>query len=130
MHTVTPEGALMKEYIEGLKLYLQIAEKDRIRFNNAPEKSPELFEKLLPYAIVLNVEKAWAKEFEGIYDTPPSWYNDHTMRGFTLGALTTNLGDFTKTASSSLSSAPGSSSGSGGGGFSGGGGGGGGGGSW
>jgi len=28
-------------------------------------KKPEVFEKLLPYAMVLGVAKIWAKEFEG-----------------------------------------------------------------
>jgi hypothetical protein len=67
------KGVLTKEHIEGLKLYLNVAEKDRIDFHNAPEKSPEVFEKFLPYAMVLGVEQAWAKQFEGIYNTPPSW---------------------------------------------------------
>lgn len=62
----------MKEYLLGLKMYLQIAEKDRLDFHNAPEKNPEIFEKLLPYAMVLGVEKALAKEFKGIYIEQPS----------------------------------------------------------
>ena len=60
---------------------MQIAEKDRINFANVPEKKPELFEKCLPYAMAFGVEKAWAKEFEGIYTVPPAWYGDSTGRG-------------------------------------------------
>lgn len=126
----TEKGVAVKEYLLGLKMYLQIAEKDRLQFHNAPEKKPEIFEKLLPYAVVFGVEKAWAKEFEGIYVTPPSWYDGPVGTNFSAGGLSTSLAGFSSFASSSLKSSPSSSGGSGGGGSSGGGGGGGGGGSW
>jgi ABC-type antimicrobial peptide transport system permease subunit/uncharacterized membrane protein YgcG len=129
MPAKTEAGVAMKEYILGLKDYLQIAEKDRLEFHNAPEKKPETFEKLLPFAMILHVEKAWAKEFEGIYTTPPSWYEGPHGQAFNTGFLIGNLSSFNTAAASGLASSP-SSSGSGGGGFSGGGGGGGGGGSW
>lgn len=125
----TQKGVETYEYILGLKEYLQIAERDRINFHNAPEKKPEIFEKFLPYAMVLGVEKAWAKEFEGVYTNPPSWYNDGQFGTFNAIAFTNSLNSFGSMAGSSLTSAPGGSSGSGGGGSSGGGGGGGGGGS-
>ena len=131
MPAKTQKGAEMKDKILGLKEYLQIAEKDRINFHNAPEKNPALFEKLLPFAMVLGVEKAWAKEFEGIYLSQPSWYSDpHHSGMFNAMILTNSLNSFNSVASTALASAPGGTSGSGGGGFSGGGGGGGGGGSW
>ncbi len=126
----TEKGVATKEYILGLKEYLQIAEKDRLTFHNAPEKKPEVFEKLLPYAMVLGVEKAWAKEFEDIYVTPPSWYEGQHGSHFSAVALGSSLHDFNSFTSSALSSAPSRGGGSGGGGSSGGGGGGGGGGSW
>ncbi|MEO5646590.1 MAG: DUF2207 domain-containing protein [Candidatus Paceibacterota bacterium] len=126
----TVKGVEIKEYILGLKEYLQIAEKDRINFHNAPDKKPELFEALLPYAMVLGVEKAWAKEFEGIYTTPPNWYVDPTMNGFNTGLLVGSFSNFNSVATSSFVAPSSSGSGSGGGGFSGGGSGGGGGGSW
>lgn len=123
----TEMGVATKEQLLGLKMYLQIAEKDRLDFHNAPEKKPEIFEKLLPYAMVLGVEKAWAKEFEGIYTTPPSWYSGPAGSNFSATTLSNSLASFGAFAATSLSSTPG---GSGGGGSSGGGGGGGGGGSW
>ncbi len=128
MPKVTKEGAIMKERILGLKDYLQIAEKDRLKFHNAPEKRPEIFEKLLPVAMALHVEKAWAKEFEGIYVQSPSWYGGSPGHVFSAVAFTNDMHSFAATTSTTVS--PHSSSGSGGGGFSGGGGGGGGGGSW
>lgn len=129
MPKVTPEGAVTKERLLGLKEYLQIAEKNRLEFHNAPEKNPELFEKLLPTAMILGVSKIWAKEFADIYTNPPSWYSDATGRAFTFAIFQSDLLSFSKSASSVLASAP-SGSGSGGSGSSGGGFGGGGGGSW
>jgi hypothetical protein len=125
----TEKGVAIKEYLLGLKDYLRIAEKDRILFHNAPEKKPEVFEKLLPYAMVLGIANIWAKEFEGIYSTPPSWYSGPNNGVFNAVVFTNSLLNFSSFASSSLGSSP-SSSGSGGGGSSGGGGGGGGGGGW
>ena len=128
----TKKGVEAKENILGLKQYLQVAEKDRIEFHNAPEKSPQVFEKLLPFAMVLKVEKQWAKQFEGIYNQPPSWYNDPSGAAFSAMYFADSLNDFSSAASTNLTSAP-SSAASGGSGFSGGGGGGfggGGGGSW
>lgn len=140
----TAKGAETRNLIDGLKEYLTVAEKDRIKFHNAPEKisssairrggrNPELFEKLLPYAMVLGVENQWAKQFEEIYKTPPSWYEDSSGRPFSAYVFASYLGDFSSASAATLSSSPSSSS-SGGSGFSGGGsgggGGGGGGGSW
>jgi uncharacterized membrane protein YgcG len=121
----------------GLKLYIKVAEKDRINFANAPAKTPELFEKLLPYAMVFGLEKKWAKEFENIYITPPSWYVGSTGAFSSsifinsvnlMSSVTTQV--IASSVRSSSSSSWGGSSGSSGGGSSGGGGGGGGGGSW
>jgi uncharacterized membrane protein len=127
----TEKGVAIKEYLLGLKEYLQIAEKDRLKFHNAPEKKPEIFEKLLPYAMVLGVADIWAKEFEGIYKEPPSWYSDPSGTTFSATAFTHAMNNFESSVGSTLSSSLSSGgSGSGGGGSSGGGGGGGGGGSW
>jgi len=130
----TKKGVEAKEHILGLKYYLTIAEKDRLKFHNAPKKDPQHFEKLLPFAMVLGVEKEWAKQFEGIYNQPPSWYSDPSGGYFTALYLTSSLSSFQNQANTTLASRPASASGGGsgfgGGGFSGGGFGGGGGGSW
>lgn len=130
MFRMTEKGVLTKERIKGFKLYLSVAEKDRIDFHNAPPKNPAQFEKFLPYAMALGVEKEWAKIFEGLSVPQPSWYSDSSMTAFSAGAFAGSMSSFSTASSSSLGSSPGSSSGSGGGGSSGGGGGGGGGGSW
>ena len=131
MPRLTPKGIAAREHVLGLRLYLSVAEKDRINFHNAPAKNPDTFEKYLPYAIALGVEKEWGKVFEGIQMPPPSWYGDPSYKGlsgFNAGAFASSMSSFSKASSSTLSSAPGSRSS--GGGSSGSGGGGGGGGSW
>ncbi len=128
------KGAEMKSYILGLKMYLSVAEKERLKFFNAPDKTPKRFEALLPYAMVLGVEKEWAKQFEGIYTTPPSWYHDPYGGAFNAIYFASALHDFRQTSNSTFASQPRSSASGGGSGFggggSGGGFGGGGGGSW
>ena len=127
----TKKGAEMREYILGLKKYLSVAEKDRLNFTDAPDKKPEQFEKLLPYAVALGVEKEWAKQFEGIYNVQPNWYSDSTGAAFNAAILSNSVGEFSSSMQSAVSTMTTSSSGDSG--FSGGGGGGaggGGGGSW
>ena len=92
-----------------------------------PIKTVELFEKLLPYAMVLGVEKDWAEQFQDIYTAPPEWYNG-SWSTFNAVNLTNSLGSSMSAMNSSFA-AP-ASSGSGFAGGAGGGGGGGGGGGW
>jgi uncharacterized membrane protein YgcG len=134
----TRTGRGVMDEIEGFKLYLSIAEKERFAILNPPDKTPELFEKYLPYALALDVENQWNEQFAGVLATAtveegryhPAWYQGrHSMSNDITGFATTLSSSFTSAISSS-STAPGSSSGSGGGGSSGGGGGGGGGGGW
>ncbi len=138
----TGSGVAAWEQIQGLKLYLNTAEKDRLnllqsvsrKYNRplaeAPQRTVELFEKLLPYAIVLGVEDSWAQQFTDIYTAEPDWYSGHWTT-FNALSLSHSLNGAVGAINTSFSP-PSSSSGSGfgGGGFSGGGGGGGGGGSW
>jgi len=129
----TEKGVEIKEKLLGLKLYLETAEKDRIKFHNAPAKNPKRFEKLLPYAMVFGVEKEWAEQFEDIYKVQPDWYDGVGGQSFNSIILADSLHSFSETTSATAFSAP-SSAGAGGSGFSGGGSGGGfgggGGGSW
>jgi len=137
----TQKGVAAKEQILGLKLYLQVAEKDRLEKLQGPDaqyaanagepvKTADLFEKLLPYAMVLGVEKQWAGQFAGLYTSPPSWYSGN-WAAFNSYYLVTSLSDGIGSAVNTAFSAPRSSGSSGfGGGFAGGGGGGGGGGGW
>ncbi len=129
----TSKGKAMQEEILGLKMYMATAEKDRIEFHNAPQKSPELFEKLLPYAMALGVVKIWSDKFADLHMQPPTWYvSPYPMNVFNTSSFANDLTKASSSFSSTMTSVPSSSgsSGGGGGGFSGGGGGGGSGGSW
>lgn len=138
----TIKGVEVSKYAEGMKMYMELAEKDRMKVMqgadsryigdvSSPTFKVELFERLLPFAIALSVEKSWAKGFKDIYSEPPEWYsgNWHTFNTiYMVNALSNGVNTMNTTLTSSPSSS--SSSGIGGGGFSGGGFGGGGGGSW
>ncbi|MCG8545294.1 MAG: DUF2207 domain-containing protein, partial [Alphaproteobacteria bacterium] len=131
-------GRKAMDQIEGFADYLSIAEKDRMNLLNPPQRTPELFEKYLPYALALGVEQAWSEQFADVLEQAsasqgraysPRWYTGRSFdRGLT--GFASSLGSGFSSAVSSASTSPGSSSGSGGGGSSGGGGGGGGGGGW
>lgn len=132
MVTRTTEGSNLLSEIEGLKLYMDTAEKNRLEMFNPPEDTPELFEKLLPYALALDVAKTWGNRFEKILTEAqykPEWYVGPSAYLFMSGA---GFNNFSSDLSSQIGSgmapkpAPGNSSGMGGGGSVGGGGGGGG----
>lgn len=129
----TIEKLKLKSLIDGFKMYMSAAEEKQIAYFNPPELTPEIFEKLLPYAIVLGAEDVWGEKFQNLIDKSMIDKNYHpTWYAGTIG----NFSAFNHSLNSSLSNTisssatPPSSSGSGGGGFSGGGGGGGGGGGW
>ena len=61
LQSATREGRKIMDQIEGFRQYLNVAEEDRLEYLNPPKKTPELFEKFLPYAIALDVENSWAK---------------------------------------------------------------------
>jgi len=134
-------GRTLLDRIEGFALYLSVAEKDRLNFHNPPDRTPELFERFLPYALALGVEQAWTEQFAGVVGAAaqgpgegggyrPSWYAGRGFSSRGLSGFASSLGDSFAGAVASSSRSPGSSSGSGGGGSSGGGGGGGGGSGW
>ena len=134
-------GRQLLDQLEGFELFMSVAEKDRMNMLNPPERTPEMFERFLPYALALGVEQAWAENFAGVLGRiqepgtgrrrgySPAWYHGSDFDG-DLGNMTSSLSSSLSNAISSASTAPGSSSGSSGGGSSGGGGGGGGGGGW
>ena len=137
----TVEGRAVMDRIEGFRQYLGVAEEDRLNALNPPDKTPELFERFLPYALALDVENRWAARFAAVLAAAAaagagaatmSWYqgNQSGQSGYDPLALTDALSGALTQTIASASTAPGSSSGSSGGGFSGGGGGGGGGSGW
>ncbi len=126
----TLTGARTFEKVLGFEQFLERVESDRLE---RIVKTPEMFEKFLPYAMALRCEKKWVAAFAGIAMQPPQWYSGPYGSGFVPYMFVNDLNVMSAQASSVMASAPRSSSGGsgfGGGGFSGGGFGGGGGGGW
>ena len=122
----TVKGARMIEQVKGFGEFLERVEKDRFE---RVVKTPEMFERFLPYAMALQVEDRWARAFDGIYTEPPTWYVGSYHGTFNAARFSSSLGDLSSAAGTTMSSMPRSSGGSGfsggssGGGFGGGGGG-------
>jgi uncharacterized membrane protein YgcG len=120
----TEQGTRALEGVLGFEDFLVHVESDRF---NKMIKTPEMFEKFLPFAMALGVEKNWSKAFQGILKEPPSWYRGSSFGpNFYAMSFVSNLNTMSSLTSSAMTSAPRSSGGSGfggggGGGFSGGG---------
>lgn len=148
---LTDAGAEARDYLLGLRDYLQLAEADRFRMLQSPQGAEridvgnkaemvKLYEKLLPFAVLWGIEKEWTKELAVYYDAgaqSPDWFvSSNGFNSLIFAAALSNLSSSVATTStptpttSSWSGSGGGSFGGGsfGGGFSGGGGGGGGGG--
>jgi uncharacterized membrane protein YgcG len=138
MRAPTVEGRKLLDRIEGLRHYLGVAERDDLARAKAPPMNVDEYQRLLPYAMALDVEKTWGDKLADAIGPAAvaaaaagmAWYAGDMSRGFNASNFGSSLGSSLSSAVSSSSTAPGSSSGSSGGGSSGGGGGGGGGGGW
>jgi uncharacterized membrane protein YgcG len=134
----SPEGRKLLDQIEGLRLYMSVADRDELKSLQGPNSAPVLdagrYEALLPYAMALDVEEAWTRKFTeavgaaAARQATASWYHSSGAGVTGLSSIGSSLGSALTQQISSSSHPPGSSSGGGGGGSSGGGGGGGGGG--
>lgn len=137
----TRKGVKAMNHVRGVQQYMEVAEKDRLAMmqgvesryvgdTTAPEYTVELYEKLLPFALVLGVEKSWSAAFSDIYTQPPDWYQGNWST-FNSALLANRLSSGMGSMNTTFTSRPQSSGSSGfSGGGSGGGFGGGGGGSW
>lgn len=155
---LTVSGGRHRTYLEGIREYLHLAEEDRLRAAQAPQTADlvsagrrpfgdapnapgadvvNLYERLLPYAVLFGLEREWAKVIRSASGPDPAiaraaLFDAVTSRS--LGDASASIGRLAATPvsrpGSSSSSSSGSSwsfsGGSSGGGFSGGGGGGGG----
>ena len=121
----TLTGARTRELLLGFEEFLRRVESDH--FDQI--RTPEMFERYLPFAMAFGVEKQWARAFADLYLEPPTWYAGANVAGFNAAVFTSRMSALTTQAGTTMSSSPRSSGGSGfSGGSSGGGGGGGGGG--
>lgn len=141
MKAPTLAGRRLMDQVEGFRMFLGAVEGDRLNRAAPPQRTPEVFEKFLPYALALDVEQDWAEKFSGALgwarDAPgnrapgytPSFYSGPGWNGFGGAGFASSFSTSLSSAIASSAAAPGSGAGGGGGG-SGGGGGGGGGGGW
>jgi len=141
LKSYTQEGRKLVDEVAGFKMYLSVTEKDRMNLLNPPDRTPEMFEKFLPFALALDVEQRWSEQFASVFSRmaaegrpyAPVWYYGAYWNPVNPAAFASSIGNGFSNAISASAVAPGSKSGfggGGGGGFSGGGGGGGGGGGW
>ena len=134
------KGQDVRTHLEGFRLYMEKAEKLQLNAVEVGSEAPppmtvERYEKFLPYAVALGVEKPWTKHFERLIPEEaanynPGWTNMNAGRFGSIGGMTDSMVSGMSSGVSSAMPQSSGSSGSGGGGFSGGGGGGGGGGGW
>jgi len=125
----TEYGHSKLEHLLGLKNFINEAEMDKLK--QMIDSNPEYFYNILPYAIVLGLEKKWAGKMDGITMPPPEYYRTASgMRVSPAIATGSILRCVARTGLVMTIGRTSSGSGSSGGGFSGGGAGGGGGGSW
>ena len=132
----TPEGMKLNNRIKGFQLYMETAEKYRSQF----QEQNNILDKLLSYAILFGITKAWLNKLKDIYGeeymnsySPSFLSGSYGLIGFsglvdTIDNVSNHISNGVASAISENTSS--SSSGFGGGGGSGGGGGGGGGGGW
>lgn len=81
----TLKGVQMYEKILGYKMFMDTAEKDRLKKLFSPDDYRKVFEKYLPYAMVMGVEERWTKEFRGLLDKMPEWYKGKNLAIEDLG---------------------------------------------
>jgi hypothetical protein len=75
--------------VMGFRDFLGRVEKDPIQ---RVEKTPDLFEKYLPYAMALRVESKWSQAFGNLSVPAPQWYWSNRSENFHPAHLVDDLG--------------------------------------
>ena len=84
MKRPTLRGRQLLDAMLGFKDFLEVAEKDELNLRNPPDKTPELFEEYLPFALALDVDQQWSECFASLLASirepngnsySPSWYD-------------------------------------------------------
>ena len=124
LKSYTTAGRKLMNEVEGFKLFLSVTEKDRMNLLNPPERTPEMFEKFLPYALALDVEQRWSEQFASAFARmaaegrpyAPVWYYGIYWNPANPAAFASSIGTGFSNAISASAVAPGTKSGFGGGG--------------
>lgn len=134
---LTPRGAEARTYLLGVREFIRVAEADRIRLLQGTATAErasvgdveviQLYERLLPYAMLFGLEKGWGEALADRYrdasDYVPLWYPGIGVGG--VDRLSSSITQFSSSISAAATYSASSAGGSTGGGFAGGGGGGG-----
>ena len=78
----TRAGGALLDKVEGFREFLAAVEGDRLDTLYPAGRTPELFERYLPWALALDVEQQWAERFSGVLARAgsgpggysPAWY--------------------------------------------------------
>ena len=93
---LTQAGGEVRDHLLGIRTYLRLAEDDRLRILQSASaaeladgpgaaKVVRIYERLLPYAVVLGVERSWIAELIGNatdLDRPPEWVANPNLLSF------------------------------------------------
>jgi uncharacterized membrane protein YgcG len=71
MSSRSEQGVRALEHVLGLRSFLSRVDAERF---NRELMSPQKFERLLPYAMALGVEKQWSAMFQSIYQQQADWF--------------------------------------------------------
>ncbi|GAA1319268.1 DUF2207 domain-containing protein [Leucobacter albus] len=103
----TPSGAEVAEWLAGVELFIRVAEADRLRvlqsYSGAERRQVgelnviELYEKLLPYAMLFKLEREWSEVLRVRYEANPQysapWYPELNHSRF--GSLSSSMTRYT-----------------------------------
>lgn len=78
----TELGSELLDHLNGLRAYMQLADADRLRVAQSPSGSTDvaqgvadLYERLLPYAVLFGIEREWQEVLERYYaESQPDWF--------------------------------------------------------
>ena len=89
LQTYTKEGKTVLGRVRGLKRYIEVAEKDKLKM--LVKENPNLFYEVLPFAYVLGVTDVYMKKFEDIPIIKPDWYETNNFSFFYIVHLNSNM---------------------------------------
>lgn len=124
------KGRAVVSHLKGLEMYIELAEKDRLEFLQSPKgvllkpsevtgkQALKLYEEVLPWAILLGLQKQWGQVLTELYreQGSPAWFSGTPFMTQSLSNFDQALSSSLVTSSSGGSSGSGSSGGGGGGG--------------
>ena len=127
---MTAKGGEVDAHLKGMKMYIELAEKDRLDFLQSPKGASlkpsevegrnvlKLYEEVLPWAILLGLHKQWNAVLNNLYekDSTPAWFVGAPVFSESLSSLDRVLAQSLSVDSSGGSGGGGSAGGGSGGG--------------